>query len=101
MIFFFFFFKQKTAYDMRISDWSSDVCSSYLERDGDEMRVADRAAVEHIGPHSIRQQAPGNRRRGIRGVEGQRQVDHVVVEHLPLHFGIGRKSLSADRKSVV
>src|SRR3546814_19288424 len=31
----FFFFKQKTAYEMRISDWSSDVCSSdLLVRDG-------------------------------------------------------------------
>src|SRR3546814_2159403 len=32
MLFFliFFFFKQKTAYEMRISDWSSDVCSSDL-----------------------------------------------------------------------
>src|SRR3546814_1767311 len=29
-IFLFFFFKQKTAYEMRISDWSSDVCSSDL-----------------------------------------------------------------------
>src|SRR3546814_4973924 len=29
-IFFIFFFKQKTAYEMRISDWSSDVCSSDL-----------------------------------------------------------------------
>src|SRR3546814_7542235 len=29
---FFCFFKQKTAYEMRISDWSSDVCSSDLER---------------------------------------------------------------------
>src|SRR3546814_10586770 len=29
--FFVFFFKQKTAYEMRISDWSSDVCSSDLE----------------------------------------------------------------------
>src|SRR3546814_6759989 len=29
-VFFFFFFKQKTAYEMRISDWSSDVCSSDL-----------------------------------------------------------------------
>src|SRR3546814_9465521 len=28
---FFFFFKQKTAYEMLISDWSSDVCSSDLE----------------------------------------------------------------------
>src|SRR3546814_7467610 len=30
-IYFFCFFKQKTAYEMRISDWSSDVCSSDLE----------------------------------------------------------------------
>src|SRR3546814_8231008 len=29
-MYFFFFFKQKTAYEMRISDWSSDVCSSDL-----------------------------------------------------------------------
>src|SRR3546814_5776963 len=29
----FFFFKQKTAYEMRISDWSSDVCSSDLDLD--------------------------------------------------------------------
>src|SRR3546814_9085720 len=31
-LFCFFFFKQKTAYEMRISDWSSDVCSSDLVR---------------------------------------------------------------------
>src|SRR3546814_5395321 len=30
MMYFVFFFKQKTAYEMRISDWSSDVCSSDL-----------------------------------------------------------------------
>src|SRR3546814_4749455 len=30
LLFFIFFFKQKTAYEMRISDWSSDVCSSDL-----------------------------------------------------------------------
>src|SRR3546814_8561726 len=29
---YFFFFKQKTAYEMRISDWSSDVCSSDLDQ---------------------------------------------------------------------
>src|SRR3546814_10167025 len=33
MCFCFFFFKQKTAYEMRISDWSSDVCSSDLLKD--------------------------------------------------------------------
>src|SRR3546814_7969799 len=31
---FFFCFKQKTAYEMRISDWSSDVCSSDLDEAG-------------------------------------------------------------------
>src|SRR3546814_9201299 len=36
----FFFFKQKTAYEMRISDWSSDVCSSDLLQ-----------AVEHPARH--------------------------------------------------
>src|SRR3546814_2538549 len=34
VLFCFFFFKQKTAYEMRISDWSSDVCSSDLLTDG-------------------------------------------------------------------
>src|SRR3546814_9941776 len=33
----FCFFKQKTAYDMRISDWSSDVCSSDLLKDGQQV----------------------------------------------------------------
>src|SRR3546814_5860468 len=32
VLYMFFFFKQKTAYEMRISDWSSDVCSSDLPR---------------------------------------------------------------------
>src|SRR3546814_18815441 len=32
----FFFFKQKTAYEMRISDWSSDVCSSDLDETGND-----------------------------------------------------------------
>src|SRR3546814_10777009 len=36
----FFFFKQKTAYEMRISDWSSDVCSSDLLAVHDDHAVA-------------------------------------------------------------
>src|SRR3546814_227835 len=43
VLFFVFFFKQKTAYEMRISDWSSDVCSSDLHRRGVE---AVRRVVE-------------------------------------------------------
>src|SRR3546814_9171879 len=38
---FFFFFKQKTAYDMRISDWSSDVCSSDLITIGETYTATD------------------------------------------------------------
>src|SRR3546814_16850931 len=42
----FFFFKQKTAYEMRISDWSSDVCSSDLHqrRTGSAVRAYGRVA---------------------------------------------------------
>src|SRR3546814_5596039 len=40
----FFFFKQKTAYEMRISDWSSDVCSSYLV-DVSEPSVEDTIGI--------------------------------------------------------
>src|SRR3546814_6520683 len=39
---FFFFFKQKTADELRISDWSSDVCSSDLGRAEGTARVGDR-----------------------------------------------------------
>src|SRR3546814_13968523 len=39
-LFIFFFFKQKTAYEMRISDWSSDVCSSDLQDRGQETDIA-------------------------------------------------------------
>src|SRR3546814_7750288 len=41
---FVFVFTQKTAYDMRISDWSSDVCSSDLKRTAPSTR-----ATSHIG----------------------------------------------------
>src|SRR3546814_3011479 len=42
----FFFFKQKTAYELRISDWSSDVCSSDLRAIGHLKTVADRAVTQ-------------------------------------------------------
>src|SRR3546814_8586364 len=52
----FFFFKQKTAYEMRISDWSSDVCSSDLP----PRAVGTREAPDepgrptgHTNPHPI------------------------------------------------
>src|SRR3546814_6175526 len=45
----FFFFKQKTAYDMRISDWSSDVCSSDLF-----VPLLDSACHAHHAAHRLR-----------------------------------------------
>src|SRR3546814_6150470 len=47
----FFFFKQKTAYEMRISDWSSDVCSSDLPGSGSDAAAlktrADKVGNSH------------------------------------------------------
>src|SRR3546814_9255089 len=47
----FFFFKQKTAYEMRISDWSSDVCSSDLV---DERILADGSVLTALDEHAVR-----------------------------------------------
>src|SRR3546814_5222390 len=62
---FVFFFKQKTAYEMRISDWSSDVCSSDLMAVGYTFEsekifchdgVVTRApTVEHVPPSTTAQ----------------------------------------------
>src|SRR3546814_603239 len=45
---FFFFFKQKTAYEMRISDWSSDVCSSDLWSGGVLIQALPASSDEMI-----------------------------------------------------
>src|SRR3546814_594331 len=47
MVLFVFFFKQKTAYELRISDWSSDVCSSDLTIAVRRVRTAARRARSH------------------------------------------------------
>src|SRR3546814_12723151 len=55
MIFVFFFFKQKTAYEMRISDWSSDVCSSDLDHQalfgGGQVKVFGNRGCERTEDH--------------------------------------------------
>src|SRR3546814_8039392 len=65
LVYVFFFFKQKTAYEMRISDWSSDVCSSDL--------VAPHASEDqHL------QQDAGDRD----GEEGDGEADEPVAGRL-------------------
>src|SRR3546814_15777269 len=51
-----FFFKQKTAYEMRISDWSSDVCSSDLAAGvlDDEVTDLDAGGAHEPGPAKAR-----------------------------------------------
>src|SRR3546814_11903546 len=52
----FFVFKQKTAYELRISDWSSDVCSSDLAaggRSGRRRRAVERVAGRAHGANEI------------------------------------------------
>src|SRR3546814_6681014 len=55
ILFIIFFFKQKTTYDMRISDWSSDVCSSDLSAPGP--RGAPAAGPCRPRPRAARRRA--------------------------------------------
>src|SRR3546814_2660945 len=52
----FFFFKQKTAYEMRISDWISDVCSSDLKL---------RSLIERLANYLLRESRNQNRNDGL------------------------------------
>src|SRR3546814_2252854 len=64
-----FFFKQKTAYEMRISDWSSDVCSSDLQ-------------VQHPRQRQVRQVLPL-----ARGEPEVLLAVELLAEHALRHFG--------------
>src|SRR3546814_12274681 len=55
----FFFFKQKTAYELRISDWSSDVCSSDLDLLIRKLRIrCDKAPLNCLGQDALPIDAP-------------------------------------------
>src|SRR3546814_1348690 len=66
--FFFFFFKQKTAYEMRISDWSSDVCSSDLQRQAEHRAVVAVDPVDE-GCRVAVDGEPAGHREGLLGGE--------------------------------
>src|SRR3546814_20579517 len=80
-----FFFKQKTAYEMRISDWSSDVCSSDLievmrvtQLAGELRRAGVGADVEHPVLH--RRRHHGHRQ--VRPAAAGHAVDLVALDEL-------------------
>src|SRR3546814_5097702 len=68
---FFCFFKQKTAYEMRISDWSSDVCSSDLFRIGEIRDHPDVALLGEVDDRLVEGKIDGHRRRIGREADDQ------------------------------
>src|SRR3546814_10084683 len=98
----FVFVKQKTAYEMRISDWSSDVCSSDLVL----------ARWYHEGLNSFEEQLQGGRelleRFGpvINSLKSRGELDHLIEETRAVRREIaqrlheGRDRLMEDRQSV-
>src|SRR3546814_374673 len=89
---FFFFFKQKTAYEMRISDWSSDVCSSDLDPQAD---LAGRARARELGACRARRLPHSPRAGGARAARGPARARPGAGG---LGLGVGR---AQDRKRVV
>src|SRR3546814_4878004 len=111
----FFFFKQKTAYEMRISDWSADVCSSDLglqavagsttaqfaehrggdagAGDADRMAEGDTRAidVELVEAAVLLAPAPRLEQRQHLGGEGLVELDQVEV--VPAQARAGEKPL--------
>src|SRR3546814_8734189 len=78
-----FFFKQKTAYEMRISDWSSDVCSSDLLH----LFGVKGAAIPYLTAFahriaSIDSQAYGVSARIAARRCGQAKTDRLVADHM-------------------
>src|SRR3546814_18330041 len=83
----FFFFKQKTAYEWRISDWSSDVCSS-------DLPIARRGRVERAIPIGDRGAAHPRRRRVGLGLAAFAQHFDAIL--LAVRFGPGGEIESGD-----
>src|SRR3546814_4751020 len=83
-VMFFFFFKQKTAYEMRISDWSSDVCSSDLTYRFDrDTTLAILAGFAH------------NRRVMIQGYHGTGKSTHIEQVSARLNWPCIRVNLDS------
>src|SRR3546814_4578772 len=92
----FFFFKQKTAYEMRISDWSSDVCSS-------DLWLFDAMMEAHVPCAPVRTldevvNDPNMHARGALEWQDHPQFGRIVVQQSPLRFdGSERFPLTPSR----
>src|SRR3546814_1736240 len=88
----FFFFKQKTSYEMRISDWSSDVCSSDLFRKLSTIRVEGDSMVPTL--------ADGDEILVDRSDAGERVRDGIYVLRMDEALIVKRLSVNPAARSV-
>src|SRR3546814_15949156 len=87
----FFFFKQKTAYEMRISDWSSDVCSSDLATTvGATAGAGGGAWRSQPAAHAAMRIQPASRMSGLHWLDARDGSETPA-----------RQRCAGDRKSVV
>src|SRR3546814_1031151 len=105
----FFFFKQKTAYEMRISDWSSDVCSSDLRIRRqiarqcipvDEHSLGDREGERRIRVAIDAAQRIGCYRQRARGDGERGRIGRILREAEAVIAAVaGQPAAGQDRKS--
>src|SRR3546814_8830111 len=89
---FFFCFKQKTAYEMRISDWSSDVCSS-------DLATFDPLELDRFSTLQQLSRALGESAADMSSLQGT--LDDLTHQYETLLLQQSRVSSDLDRNSVV
>src|SRR3546814_19805604 len=82
------FCKQKTAYDMRISDWSSDVCSSDLFAEPPDRRLVGRVVAVIETPEPAEAAAVEKLELGLRV---RQRVERLQHQHLEHHHRVQRR----------
>src|SRR3546814_8720792 len=87
-----FFFKQKTAYEMRISDWSSDVCSSDLLR-----RSQDRIDRHENGAGQRGAEEGGNRLHALVEPDAEALATHDLQRRRSEERRVGKECVSPCR----
>src|SRR3546814_10525851 len=88
-VFLLFYFKQKTAYELRISDWSSDVCASDLSLLADPKERAEHLMLLDLGRNDVgRVSARGS----VRVTDSFTVERYSHVMHIVSNVEIGRAS---------
>src|SRR3546814_16888842 len=102
----FFFFKQKTAYDLRISDWGSDVCSSDLDVADLEAPCVERQACrvredeQEQGPHGqgCKEQHRDDRQHHVFPARHVATYPRVIAKQQPEQEGHDRQNVVEGKR---